>query len=391
MTTSSPHNPYGVFVPRGRESLPGPVGRPRDDHPLVPWEDENHAGQWVEVDHAREQLENFEQCLSRLSELVNSGVDQGRLVVVTGPAGMGKTTLIHQCVHRARQYIDQLSADEESDRLPLHIVAMTAGYGNDGRGISTDENGEFASTPVINANIRDKIVATLRAHFSHLELDAAISQETPFKAFSAISTVLAQQDALLFVVVPHIDWKDAAVRTRFLKTCLSHAQSRIVLFVEVTHGNVDTSHEVVRELLPSPAVTHLALGGLRSEDTAKFGRSARSDHPDPDDAVLAEWQPTDVRELRQVYHAAAEERIRAGRPVRVTALELRRHAEFRNRLDLPSLSRTAPGRPGQGHQAGPSPQSGSPAVPHQPTAPANPPVPAHHFTPPQQPGPTVDS
>ncbi|WP_369245430.1 hypothetical protein [Streptomyces sp. R41] len=355
MTAPIQDNPYGVYVPGSRQSLPGFVVPPRADHPLVPWEDESHAGQWVDVDHAREQLDLFEQCLLRLADLVTPGVDQGRLVVVTGPVGMGKTTLIHQCIYRAREYIRQLNeaagTPQPGARGPLgQLVAMTAGYGNDGRAISVDENGDFASTPAINATIRDKVVARLRTHFAGIALDPAMSQEAPFKAFGAISALLAQQDALLFAVVPHIDWKDVGVRTRFLKTCLSHAQSRIVLLVEVSHGTTETADEVVAELLPNDAVTHLALGSLRPEDTVKFSQSVRSGHPDPDDApprnpatagdellrVHQQWQPADVRELRRVFHAVAEGQRHSGR-VRITADDLRQHTSGGSGPDLRRL------------------------------------------------------
>ncbi|GGT98341.1 MULTISPECIES: hypothetical protein [Streptomyces] len=338
MTIPAQHNPYGVFVPRSRQSLPHAPARPMDDHPLVPWDDTSHIEQWVDVDHAQEQLDAFRLCLDRLPELVNDGVDHGRLVVVTGPAGMGKTTLIHRCVHEARQYIAQLAPEAEGEPAPLtDVVAMAAGYDNNGKAISTDENGDFASTPAINSTIRDKVVAALGKHFTNL--DPAISQEAPAKAFSAISTLLFRQDALLFVIVPHIDWRDAGVRTKFLKTCLKHAQSRIVLFVEISHGTDEPAAEVVKELLPHPAVTHLALERLREEDRARFSRSARSGHPDPDHTLLNGWNPADVRELRQVYHATAERQIREGRPVRITADELREHT---GGLDLATLRRDPP-------------------------------------------------
>ncbi|AVH59645.1 MULTISPECIES: ATP-binding protein [Streptomyces] len=377
MTMPIPDNPYGVYVPGSRQSLPGLAVPPRDDHPLVPWEDESHAGQWVDVDHAREQLDHFQKhCLDRLPDLVEPGVDQGRLVVVTGPAGMGKTTLIHHCIYRAGQFIARLNdlartAPPGTRRPPRHIVAMTAGYGNDGRAISIDEHGDFASTPAINATIRDKVVATLRTHFTGAMLDQVMSQDSPVKAFSAISTLLAQQDALLFVVVPHIDWKDEIVRTKFLKTCLSHAQTRVVLLVEVSHGTTETARKVVEELLPSAVVTHLALGGLGPEDTVKFSQSTRSGHPDPDSAPTRvpqtdrdellraheQWQPADVRELRQVFHAVAERQRHTGRSVRITAAELRQHTAGRPGPDLATLRREPPGPTAPPRQPGPSPGS----------------------------------
>ncbi|MFG2874706.1 ATP-binding protein [Streptomyces sp. NPDC048337] len=364
-------NPYAVHVPVTKRGLPKPP--PRDDHPLIAWEDENHVHQWVDVDHAEEQLQRFDEALSRFADVINPGVDQGSLVVVTGPRGMGKTTLIHHCIYLAQQRIAQMCRDAEAAGNPLpiaqHIVAMTAGYGNNGRPISRDENGEIASAAVINANIREKVIAALRAHFPALELDPSISEERPFKAFSRISTVLAEHDSLLFVVVPHIDWTDqGGLRTQFLDTCLTAAQSRIVLFVEISHETVATAGEVIEALLPNDAVTHLMLGGLKPGDTAKFSQGARAAHPDPDDLPPSVWQPADVRELRQACHAVAAGQIRDGRPVRVTTHELDRHAAGRSPLDIPGLRREAlrahpepgpaPGDPPRPpRQAGPAPDS----------------------------------
>ncbi|WP_189382359.1 ATP-binding protein [Streptosporangium nondiastaticum] len=369
MTLPTHFNPYAVHVPVTRGGIP--KSPPRDDHPLIAWQDESHAGQWVDVDHAQDQLQRFDEVLDRIADLVNPGVDQGSLVVVTGPRGMGKTTLIHQCIYRAILHIEQMGDDAAAAGFPRpitrHVVAMTAGYGNNGRAISRDENGEIASAAVINANIREKVFATLRAHFPNAGLDPSMSEERPFKAFGRISSVLAEQQALLFVVVPHIDWTDqGSLRTQFLDTCLSAAQSRIVLFVEISHETTETAGEAVEALMPNDAVTHLMLGGLREGDTVKFSQDTGADHSDPDEAPLPTWQPADVRELRQACHAVADGQIREGRTVRVTARDLNLHAAARDPLQLQSLRRRpvrpyprpgpAPADPDrQPHRPGPTP------------------------------------
>ncbi|MFJ3928349.1 hypothetical protein [Streptomyces sp. NPDC090022] len=323
MTVPNQHNPYGVRVPTKKQGLKNVASPPRDDHPLVPWSEAGHSEQWVDVDHAKAQVDVFRKWLDTLPEVVDGGVDHGCLVVVTGPIGMGKTSLIHRCVHEAREYIGRLNPEP-----PLkHFVAMTAGYGNNGRAISTDDDGNFAPTRLINSRILKQIVGELRKQ--QTKVDAGLPKEPPGDAFTTISELLEAQDALLFVIVPHIAWKDTGARTRFLKTCLSHARSRIVLFVEVSLGEAEEARHVTRELR-HPAVTHLALGHLKDEDRVTFHQSARSGHPDPDASLLTGWEPTDVRELRQVYHAVAEHQIRNEQPVRITAEHLRQQAEALN-------------------------------------------------------------
>lgn len=343
--TPAQDNPYGVRVPGSRHNPPGLAVPPTDDHPLVPWDEPGHTAQWVDVDHAREQVARFGLALDRLGELVTPGVGAGRLVVVSGPRGMGKTTLIHRCIHEAGEYIVRLSGPGGPPAL-RSIVAMTGGYRNNGSRISIDENGDFASMPVVNGNIRDQIYATLCRHFEDVKIDPAIAEDPPSKAFGAISVLLAQQDALLFAVIPHIDWKDAGVRTNFLKTCLNHAQTRIVLFVEVSQETNEAAEAVIGEL-PHDAVTHLALGQLTSEDTVKFSVGPERRRPEDLPAAVRDGliaahdarQPADVRMLRQVFYAAAGQRRPDAARTPITADELSRHWPP-STLDLSSMART---------------------------------------------------
>ncbi|MEU3840394.1 hypothetical protein AB0E88_10225 [Streptomyces sp. NPDC028635] len=364
-------NPFGVYVPGSRSQVPGIPAVPRDDHPLVPWAEEEHAGQWVDVDHVREQVEEFRRCLARLPEMIMPHVDRGHLVVVTGPVGMGKTTLIHQCIHLAHQYLAQLDADaggtpeyERGLRPPRPVVAMTGGYVNYGNDVSWDERGDFAETPGINAAIRDKVVEALRGYFPGVSLDPVIDGGDVHKAFSAISALLAQQNCLLFAIVPHIDWRDAGgeVRGKFLRTCLRHAQSRIVLFVEISHQNPRTAREVLGDLLSYPEVTHLSLGSLTSEDPVKFTEAVRGGHPSvdgpPPEAGDA-WNLLDVRQLRKECFEIAERQRHQGGRVRVTAADLR--APTLNPADLGRTPPPAPPRP-PGQRAAP-PTTRRPAPP----------------------------
>ncbi|UIX34838.1 hypothetical protein [Streptomyces sp. GQFP] len=344
-------NPFGVYVPESRDRLPATHVRPKADHPLVPWKDESHVHQWVDVDHAREQLQLFEACLQEeLPGLLDPEARRGHLVVVTGPVGMGKTTLIHRCVHWAQEYIEGLVRP---------VVAMAGGYENLGDKVSWDRRGDFAQTPEINTAIRDRIVETLEREFPGVSLDPTFTGDDVPKAFSAISKLLAQQNGLLFAIVPHIDWRDAGgeVRTNFLKTWLSHAESRIVLFVEISHQNPRTAGEVIAGLPPNTALTHLSLGSLATEDTVKFTETARGGHPDPEDTVPSlaaipsqgqgqgqgaesapdPWSLADVRHLRRECFRVAERQRLAGGRVRVTAADLAAPT-----LDPADLGRTPP-------------------------------------------------
>lgn len=329
-------NPFGVYVPESRDQLPATHVRPKADHPLVPWKDDSHIEQWVDVDHAGQQLGRFEECFrDELPDLLLDDEEgRGHLVVVTGPVGMGKTTLIHRCVHWAQEYVRGVARP---------VVAMAGGYKNLGDKVSWDPKGHFAETPLINTFIRNRIVKKLEKEFPGASLDPALTGDDVRTTFSAISQLLARQNSLLFAIVPHIDWRDAGgeVRTNFLKTWLSHAESRIVLFVEISHQNRDTAGEVIAGLPADIPFTHLSLGSLATEDTVKFTETARGGHPDPDSTSLPlpavpsqgqggqgegqrgdPWSLADVRHLRRECFAIAKEQRERGEAVHVTAAHL---------------------------------------------------------------------
>ncbi|WP_432157966.1 hypothetical protein [Streptomyces sp. bgisy153] len=341
MTQSVQTNPYGVHVPGITSQLAwlAPAPSALDDHPLVPWEEPSHARQWVGVDHAEEQVAKFEQCLDRLlQEAILPQADRGHVVVVTGPVGMGKTTLIHRCVHLVRERLRAARQGEHAAapgaiRPPDPVVVMTGGYRNHADSVSVDERGRFATTDGINSAIRRKIVTELERRFVDAVKGRVPTDGDVFESFAEISTVLAEQDAVLLALVPHMGWRDdmGSVRTEFLRSCVRHARSRIVLFVEVGHHDPQSAYdEVIAVLGDQPALTHLSLGSLTPEDTVKFSQAARGGHPDPDAPVPEAdaprdpeaWRRSDVRQLRKICFSVAEEqRSRHGR-VRVTASDL---------------------------------------------------------------------
>ncbi|MFB9536286.1 MULTISPECIES: AAA family ATPase [Streptomyces] len=347
MTNSDWANPYGVRKPYGSNGAGTGDGRDNSangsaalsaDHPLVPWKQPDHMNQWVDVDHSRDELDRFEEDWPSLGELLDSSSGHGRVVVVSGQPGMGKTSLIHRCIHEARR---RVAAAAPAAGNPLVLFAPTAGLDNDGRRISVDPDGRsFAPTRLINARIRREIAKKLLLHeFSESRVQAIIAEEDPFQAYSEMSDLLIQHNALLFVVIPHIRWNDAHLRAAFLRTCLSPAHPRIVLFVEVSHGAAETPREVTAALSGSAAVTHLALRELDSEDIWRFSHSARAAdggphglvEPDRSSLMAAhdEWKPSDVRELRKVFHSAANALRGAPHPWPIDADALRPHWESR--------------------------------------------------------------
>ncbi|MCF1644790.1 MULTISPECIES: hypothetical protein [Streptomyces] len=353
MTSSDWANPYGVRKPYGSN---GPANGFPDadaratfsaDHPLVPWKQPDHMDQWVDVDHSGEQLKRFLARWPTLDELLDGGSGDGRVVIVSGLPGMGKTSLIHRCIHEARQRVAK-GASEAGD--PLAVCVPTAGLMNDGHRISVGPDGSFAPVELINTRIRKEIAKRLLRHaFPEERVRSIVAEEDPYQAYGDMRDLLDQHNALLFAVIPHIRWNDAGLRTDFLRSCLSAAHPRIVLFVEVSHGAAETAREEVAATLHgSAAVTHLALRELDAEDIWRFSHSARAANggpgglvePDRSSLVAAhsEWRPSDVRELRRVFHSAADALRSAPHPWPIDADALRPHWE-RRRAGRASLLR----------------------------------------------------
>jgi energy-coupling factor transporter ATP-binding protein EcfA2 len=387
MTQQIQNNPFGVYVPRSGTRMPW-IPRPlKDDHPLVPWAEESHTRQWVDVDHVEDQVKEFDRrCLELLSDVILPEVDRGHVVVVTGPAGMGKTTLIHQCIHLLRQRLAEVAGPYEGHpphnpppdeiRPPTAYVAMTGGYDNHPHHIGYDEGGQVRPTPDIYTAIRNKVVDQLVKHFPDADRDGVLGGSDVEESFIRISTLLTQQDALLLVVVPHLEWRDetGSLRTEFLRTCLKHARSRIVLFVEVSHQDPRTAQRILANLgEPAAAgITHLALGALAPEDTVKFV-SARGEHPSPESplaipAHAEAWRRYGVRQLRKMCFDIAERQRQEGHEVLVTPEDLRAPV-----WDVGALARTPPGSgpPPRQHPDTPD-TSVSPDSADSPDSPASP-------------------
>ncbi|MFJ4535174.1 hypothetical protein ACIP39_04240 [Streptomyces tibetensis] len=361
MTGSDWANPYGVRKPYGLNGtnhgdqgvLAGATFSA--DHPLVPWKQPDHMQQWVDVDHSGAQLERFVADWPSLHELLaHEDSGDGRVVIVSGPPGMGKTSLIHRCIHEAQQQVAKAAAGAGDPRA---VFVPTAGLVNDGRRISVGPDGSFAPIELINTRIRKEIAKGLLRHaFPEGRVQSIIEEEDPFQAYSDMKDLLAQHNALLFAVIPHIRWNDVDLRSDFLRSCLSAAPPRIVLFVEVSHGAAETGREVAATLSGSAAVTHLALHGLNSEDIWRFSRSARASDGGPNGlvepdrsslmAAHSEWRPSDVRELRAVFHSAADALRSAPHPWPIDADALRPHWERRRAGRASLLRDPIPPRPG---------------------------------------------
>ncbi|WP_405886995.1 ATP-binding protein [Streptomyces longwoodensis] len=79
-------------------TIPGRSGA--DGRPLCPWDTSEHEHYYAPVDHAPQAYSHFTSYLQGNGDFTKAG----KVVLITGPEGSGKTSLMHRCAWSAQQH-----------------------------------------------------------------------------------------------------------------------------------------------------------------------------------------------------------------------------------------------------------------------------------------------
>lgn len=226
--------------------------RPVDDsRPLCPWLIPEHSDYYAEVDNSLVAFTEFKQLVASDSSFSRSG----RLVLVTGPEGCGKTALIHRC---ASHLLNTL-ADTTGVR-PLVFDLTTQG-----------QSGADIQTRVQHACHRILDELELSGRLTQPEIDALHKRrESPDTAFPFVSRILANNNITIIVLLPPTELVEEITKYSTL------TNENLVLFCESSYQPVERFAESIRNGSSSLNVTCLSVGVLNVDDGWRFVESRLS-------------------------------------------------------------------------------------------------------------------
>lgn len=206
--------------------------------PLCPWRYTAHDEFYVDVNHT---LAAFQEYTRRMATAETLRED-GRLVLVTGESGCGKTALINRCAHWTRGRL----AEHELSGV---IVDLT----RDGSQQSVDER-----MRLVTERLLDEL-----AHNGLLSPEALAGFEgvRPGRVYAGLGNVLPG-NVVLIVLLPPAEVIGEIVAYAGL------ARRRLLFFAEssyLDHAQVSR----VRESVPEPPIT-LSVGPLNPGDVQRF-------------------------------------------------------------------------------------------------------------------------
>lgn len=255
------------------EDEPQPVDRKKSDNPfwvpgmgvnpyqpLTPWDEAEQGKYYVAVDHTEEAYRQF------LREVDNDSLrlrKYGRLVVVFGSRGCGKTSLINRCVAWIAEHVR--TADKA--RLTRTIIINQTRSGD-----HDDESFRDRSARICQAVI-DRVTFDL-------SLDSKVVEELrdrttpPASRYEMLSNTLnrisTEQSAILVILLPPTDLAEE------IAMYANMVQPRLIFCVEGPPLDASTRWQNLAGR-PDPPIA-LRVNPLRPTDPALFARERFARH-----------------------------------------------------------------------------------------------------------------
>jgi hypothetical protein len=222
--------------------------------PLCPWQHAEHAAYYVDVNHTQDAFLEFVHHMANPAGLV----DDGRLVVVTGESGCGKTALINRC---ASWTIDALDARS----LRGIVVDLTREGGQGQRRTIPERMG------IVCARLLDEL-----RHRRLLSVDVIAdlkeSWDQPDRVYPNLGNYL-DDGLVLVVLLPPVDELVAEVIDY-----AGFARRRLLFFVESSYLDQDQVRQVQRSQHIPPVA--LRVGPLNPGDVRRFIEDRLGRHAD---------------------------------------------------------------------------------------------------------------
>ncbi|GII81189.1 hypothetical protein Sru01_61710 [Sphaerisporangium rufum] len=292
-----PINTFGI--PTVRETV---TGEPEliyiSGIPLKPWYIPGHGRLWVPIDNTGHAFTVFCRHIADVDELANDG----RLVLVDGVTGSGKTSLIHKCVDHLHarlaealgRPVDPAPRSPEDHWRPRERPApgiCIVDLSDRAEKVAYDDTGELRALDAINRTIFRHVVSGVRSHghetpdLDRLVTDAADPVDDDHRPahrlselYERLSEVLRDRRLFALIVLPYIPLGTPDAHLRFVRGHLNFCERRIVFFAETTEPDLMENMAPTLPWDQRQLVTHLSIGPLRGNDWESFVQ-ARLDLP----------------------------------------------------------------------------------------------------------------
>ncbi|WP_327345018.1 ATP-binding protein [Streptomyces europaeiscabiei] len=246
-----------------------------DGRPLCPWETSEHEHFYAPVDHTQQAFSEFDNHFSQNHDFSKVG----RVVLITGPGGSGKTSLLHRCAWTAQRFLAS-----QPQPQPVVVIDLTS----DGL-IGSD-------TSARSRHICSRLHDELKFHrlFDKPDSDELEKKaEDPPKFYPYLSRLLKDKDRVLIILLPPSEVADE------VHSYNSYSHGMIVFYCESSYAEVCGIDTAPAGMKP---IFHVELGVLEEADGWTFvqhrldrARATGKSFPDIEEGVIREFMQARIR------------------------------------------------------------------------------------------------